>query len=74
MIKPWTVKSLMNQIMKNSKLYVKPLIFLSLATFTHHLQQDAFVWQILKQMHTSNGILNLPTSSLHLCSPYQQNR
>ena len=25
-------------------------------------------------MHTSKGILNLPTSSLHLCSPFQQNR
>ena len=25
-------------------------------------------------MHASKGILNLPTSSLHLCSPLQQNR
>ena len=25
-------------------------------------------------MHASEGILNLPTSSLHLCSPFQQNR
>ena len=25
-------------------------------------------------MHASKGILNLPTSSLHLCSPFQQNR
>ena len=25
-------------------------------------------------MHTSKAILNLPTSSLHLCSPFQQNR
>ena len=24
-------------------------------------------------MHASKGILNLPTSSLHLCSPFQQN-
>ena len=25
-------------------------------------------------MHASKGILNLPTSSFHLCSPFQQNR
>ena len=25
-------------------------------------------------MHASKGILNLPTSILHLCSPFQQNR
>ena len=25
-------------------------------------------------MHASKAILNLPTSSLHLCSPLQQNR
>ena len=25
-------------------------------------------------MHASKCILNLPTSSLHLCSPFQQNR
>ena len=25
-------------------------------------------------MHMSKGILNLPTSSLHLCSPFHQNR
>ena len=25
-------------------------------------------------MHASKAILNLPTSSLHLCSPFQQNR
>ena len=25
-------------------------------------------------MHASKGILNLPTSNLHLCSPFQQNR
>ena len=25
-------------------------------------------------MHASKGILYLPTSSLHLCSPFQQNR
>ena len=24
-------------------------------------------------MHASKGILNLPTSSLHLCTPFQQN-
>ena len=24
-------------------------------------------------MHASKAILNLPTSSLHLCSPFQQN-
>ena len=27
-----------------------------------------------KLMHASKAILNLPTSSLHLCSPFQQNR
>ena len=28
----------------------------------------------LSLMHASKGILNLPTSSLHLCSPFQQIR
>ena len=28
----------------------------------------------LELMHASKDILNLPTSSLHLCSPFQQNR
>ena len=33
-------------------------------------------WTIILHisMHTSKGILNLPTSSLHLYSPFQQNR
>ena len=30
--------------------------------------------QVKQLMHASKAILNLPTSSLHLCSPFQQNR
>ena len=33
-----------------------------------------FTWIMLTLMHASKAILNLPTSSLHLCSPFQQNR
>ena len=29
---------------------------------------------LMQLMHASKTILNLPTSSLHLCSPLQQNR
>ena len=40
---------------------------------TEKLHQFAGKLCVINLMHASKGILNLPTSSLHLCSPFQQN-
>ena len=40
-----------------------------LLTGTYTLQAN-----LARFMHASKGILNLPTSSFYLCSPFQQNR
>ena len=57
--------------------YVNDLVHLEegrFMTFKDIYGLESF-FSILKiLMHASKGILNLPTSSLHLCSPFQQNR
>ena len=54
------------------KLYFKNITEQSEFTISHIL---LITWKLLIQlMHASKGILNLPTSSVHLCSPFQQDR
>ena len=39
-----------------------------------NINENSFNEMLHHFMHASKAILNLPTSSLHLCSPFQQNR
>ena len=49
------------------KIFSKNIIF-------RHIAIARITFLFLSLMHASKAILNLPTSSLHLCSPFQQNR